>query len=157
LSANIGQQALTPGALFDRADNAWGLTAGITQPLFDGGALRADKRAAVDAMRARAAAYEQTVLAAFAQVADLLESLDNDAAELAAQSDAQDSARDSLELARASYREGNAGILLVLDAERLYQQGRLGYVRAQAQRYLDTVQLFLALGGTRPDSARGVT
>jgi outer membrane protein TolC len=37
-----------------------------------------------------------------------------------------------------------------LDAERSYQQARLGYVRAVAQRYLDTVQLFLALGGTSP-------
>jgi outer membrane protein TolC len=37
-----------------------------------------------------------------------------------------------------------------LDAQRSYQQARLGYVRAVAQRYLDTVQLFLALGGTNP-------
>jgi outer membrane protein TolC len=37
-----------------------------------------------------------------------------------------------------------------LDAERSYQQSRLGYVKAIAQRYLDTVQLFLALGGASP-------
>ena len=55
-------------------------------------------------------------------------------------------------LARASYREGNAGVLLVLDAERSYQQARLGYVRAVVQRYFDTVQLFLALGGTSPSA-----
>jgi outer membrane protein TolC len=42
----------------------------------------------------------------------------------------------------------------VLDAERQYQQSRLGYVRAVAQRYLDTVQLFLALGGSNPESMR---
>jgi outer membrane protein TolC len=41
-------------------------------------------------------------------------------------------------------------VLQVLDAERLYQNARLGYVRAQAQRYMDTVQLFLALGGSGP-------
>ena len=38
----------------------------------------------------------------------------------------------------------------MLDAERSYQRARLGFVRAEAQRYLDTVQLFLALGGTAP-------
>jgi outer membrane protein TolC len=38
----------------------------------------------------------------------------------------------------------------VLDAQRSYQQARLGFVKAQGQRYLDTVQLFLALGGTPP-------
>jgi len=45
------------------------------------------------------------------------------------------------------YNVGNAGILQVLDAERLLAQARLGYVRAKAQRYLDTTQLFLAVGG----------
>jgi hypothetical protein len=39
-----------------------------------------------------------------------------------------------------------------LDAERSYQQARLGFVRAVVQRYLDTVQLFLALGGTSPSA-----
>ncbi len=50
------------------------------------------------------------------------------------------------DLTRRRYDEGNVGVLQVLDAERRYQQARLGYVRAQAQRYLDTAQLFLALG-----------
>jgi outer membrane protein TolC len=44
------------------------------------------------------------------------------------------------------------GILQVLDAQRSYQQARLGFVQTMAQRYLDSVQLFLALGGTPPRS-----
>jgi len=150
LSATAGQQSLQADQLFDRASNAWSLIAGLTAPIFDGGTLRAEKRAAVEAMHASAADYEQTVLEAFAQVADLLEALDHDAEQLDAQAQAQQAAQSSLDLARASYREGNAGVLLVLDAERSYQRARLGYVRAVAQRYLDTVQLFLALGGTTP-------
>jgi outer membrane protein TolC len=47
----------------------------------------------------------------------------------------------------SAYVAGNVALLQVLDAERLYQRARLGYVRAQAQRYLDTAQLFLAMGG----------
>jgi NodT family efflux transporter outer membrane factor (OMF) lipoprotein len=152
LSASAGQQSLKADQLFDRASNAWSIISGLTSPIFDGGTLRAEKRAAVDAMRASAADYEQTVLEAFAQVADLLEALDHDAEQLDAQAQAQQAAQSSLDLARASYREGNAGVLLVLDAERSYQQARLGYVRAVVQRYLDTVQLFLALGGTNPSA-----
>ena len=53
-------------------------------------------------------------------------------------------------MTRQSYNEGNVGVLQVLDAERRYQQARLGYVRAQAQRYMDTTQLMLALGGAGP-------
>jgi outer membrane protein TolC len=108
-------------------------------------------------MRASAATYEQTVLEAFAQVADLLEGLEHDAEQLDAQDHAQQAAQSSLELARISYKEGNAGVLQVLDAERSYQQARHGYVRAMAQRYLDTVQLFLALGGTSPNATAGAT
>jgi outer membrane protein TolC len=139
--------------LFDRTNTAWSLISGLTAPLFDGGTLRAEKRAAVDAMHASAANYEQTVLEAFAQVADLLEGLDHDAEQLDAQDQAQQAAQSGLDLARISYKEGNAGVLEVLDAGRSYQRARLGYVRAVAQRYFDTVQLFLALGGTSPNTA----
>jgi NodT family efflux transporter outer membrane factor (OMF) lipoprotein len=155
LSASVGQQSLKPEQLFDRASNAWSLISGLTAPIFDGGTLRAEKRAAVDAMHASAANYEQTVLEAFAQVADLLEALDHDAEQLDAQTQAEQAAQTSIDLARASYQEGNAGVLQVLDAERLHQQARLGYVRAQAQRYMDTVQLFLALGGSAPAASTG--
>jgi NodT family efflux transporter outer membrane factor (OMF) lipoprotein len=157
LSATVGQQSLKADQLFDRANNAWSLISGLTAPIFDGGTLRAEKRAAVEAMHASAADYEQTVLEAFAQVADLLEALDHDAEQLDAQAQAQQAAQSSLDLARASYREGNAGVLLVLDAERSYQRARLGYVRAVVQRYVDTVQLFLALGGTSPGAPAAVT
>ena len=156
LSATVGQQSLKADQLFNQASNAWSIISGLTAPIFDGGTLRAEKRAAVDAMRASAATYEQTVLEAFAQVADMLEALDHDAEQLDAQAQAQRAAQSSLDLARASYKEGNAGVLLVLDAERSYQQARLGYVRAVAQRYMDTVQLFLALGGTSPSAPAAV-
>jgi NodT family efflux transporter outer membrane factor (OMF) lipoprotein len=153
LSASVGQQSLKVGQLFDRTNTAWSLISGVTAPLFDGGTLRAEKRAAIDAMHASAADYEQTVLEAFAQVADLLEALDHDVEQLDAQDQAQQAAQSSLDLARISYQEGNAGVLEVLDAGRSYQRARLGYVRAVAQRYFDTVQLFLALGGTSPSTA----
>ncbi len=156
LSASVGQQSLKAEQLFDRASNAWSLISGLTTPIFDGGTLRAEKRAAVEAMHASAANYEQTVLEAFAQVADLLEALDHDAEQLDAQSQAQQAAQSNIDLARASYREGNAGVLQVLDAERLYEQARLGFVRAVVQRYMDTVQLFLALGGTSPSAGAAV-
>jgi len=152
LTGTLGQQAVKAGQLFDSAGTAWSLLSGLTVPLFDGGTLRAQKRAAVDAMHAAAATYQQTVLEAFGQVADMLEALDHDAEQLDAQVQAQQAAQSTLELARASYAEGNTGVLQVLDSERSYQQARLGYVRAVAQRYLDTVQLFLALGGTIPQA-----
>jgi NodT family efflux transporter outer membrane factor (OMF) lipoprotein len=148
LTGAVGQQALTLGALFDVHNDAWSLTSGLTAPLFDGGTLRARRRAQIDAMQASAASYRATVLQSLRQVADVLEGIDHDALLFTAETHAVDAAQASLNLARESYRAGNVGVLQVLDAERLYQRARLDFVRVQTQRYLDTAQLFLALGGT---------
>jgi NodT family efflux transporter outer membrane factor (OMF) lipoprotein len=150
LTASTGLQSTVLGHLFDGSSFAYGVAGSLVAPVFDGGTLRAQKRAAIDALQASAASYQQTVLAAFGQVADSLEALDHDAEQLDAQAHAQDAARENVDLTRKSYNEGNVGVLQVLDAERLYQNARLGYVRAQAQRYIDTVQLFLAVGGGDP-------
>ncbi len=158
LTATDSLQSTSLRQLFEGSSNAYGAAASFMAPIFDAGALRAQKRAAVQALRSSAASYQQTVLAAFAQVADSLEALEHNAQQLDAQAHAEAAARENLDLTRKSYNEGNVGVLQVLDAERSYQNARLGYVRAQAQRYMDTVQLFLALGGTGPgvesDAAR---
>lgn len=153
LTASTGLQSTVLSHLFDGSSSVYGIAGSLVAPLFDGGTLRAEKRAAVDALQASAAHYQQTVLVAFGQVADSLEALDHDAEQLDAQAHAESAARENVDLTRRSYNEGNVGVLQVLDAERLYQNARLGYVKAQAQRYLDTVQLFLALGGSGPDAA----
>ena len=155
LTATAGQQSTRLSGLFDASSTAWGFAAGLSAPLFDGGTLRAERRAAQDEVQAAVANYQQTVLQSFGQVADVLTALDHDAEELAAQRSALDSADASLKLTRQSYSAGNVGVPQVLDAERLYQQAQLGYVRAQAQRYVDTVQLFLALGGAAPVAVAG--
>lgn len=151
LSASFAQQSTETGQLFARDSSAWSLIGGLVTPIFDGGTLHAERRAAVDAMQASAAKYQQTVLTAFGQVADSLQALDHDTEALDAQTNAQQAARDNLDLTRKSYREGNIGVLQVLDAERRYQQASLAYVRVRAQRYMDTAQLFLALGGSGPE------
>jgi NodT family efflux transporter outer membrane factor (OMF) lipoprotein len=150
LTATLAQEALRPSGLVDGSATAWSLISGVTAPIFDGGTLRAQKRASVDALRASASRYQETVLEAFGQVADLLDALDHDAEQLDAQIQAEQTARSALDLARASYAEGNAGILQVLDAQRTYLKSRLGFARASAERYLDTAQLILALGGSDP-------
>jgi NodT family efflux transporter outer membrane factor (OMF) lipoprotein len=147
LTASITQEALKPSTLFDPASTIFNVAAQLAQPVFHGGALEAQKDAAKAAFEAQYANYRQTVLTAFGQVADVLQALKHDAEFLEAQRRALDSAESSLRLTRTTYSYGNVGILQVLDAQRLAEQARVGYVRAQVQRYLDTVQLFTAMGG----------
>jgi NodT family efflux transporter outer membrane factor (OMF) lipoprotein len=147
LSASAGQAALSTGTLFDKSSLIWSLASGLTAPIFHGGTLEADRRAAVDDLKGALADYEQTVLVSFGQVADLLQALSHDAQLLRTEQRALDAASNSVRLQRLGYSGGGQGVLPVLDAERQYQRARLGYVQAEAQRYADTVQLFVAMGG----------
>ena len=119
----------------------------IVAPLYHGGALKAQQRAAVDAYESLLGVYRQTLLLAFGQVADVLRALQHDAELLAAESAAVTASKASLELAQDAYAAGRGSLVQVLDAQRLYAQALLGYARAKGQRYLDTVLLFEAMGG----------
>jgi NodT family efflux transporter outer membrane factor (OMF) lipoprotein len=147
LSASVETAALFPSDLFQGSGLVWALFGGLTTPIFHGGALEARKHEAIDALRASAATYRQTVLQAFGQVADNLRALEHDAQLAQTEREALMVAGKSLELQRFSYAGGKIDILPLLEAERDYQQARLGYARAEAQRYLDSAQLFVAMGG----------
>jgi NodT family efflux transporter outer membrane factor (OMF) lipoprotein len=157
LTGTVTQQALTPGGLFNSVNNAWSIAAGLTQPLFDGGRLSAQRRAAIAHYQAALATYRQTILTAFGDVADRLQALSNDADRFKTESEAAAIAAQSLDLARRSYQAGNSGVLDVIDAERRYAQAQLGLSHAKAQRLMDTAQLYLALGGSpvTPPAATG--
>lgn len=147
LSGTLGVESLSSSNLFQASNQFWNLVASLTAPIFHGGALEAQKQAAIYAFQASAASYQQTVLTAFGQVADVLRALTHDAELVGAQKTAFDISEASLKLQRLSYAAGKSDLLQLLDAERAYQQARLGYARAQAQRYQDTAQLFVAMGG----------
>lgn len=147
LSAAFTQQAVSTGALFNPMSSIWSIGANLVAPIFHGGELEAQKQEAVEGFNGALANYKLTILTSFGQVADVLQALAHDAELMEAQRRALESADSSLKLTRTTYSYGNVGVLQVLDAQRLAEQARLGYVRAQAQRYLDTVQLLTAMGG----------
>jgi outer membrane protein TolC len=146
----MSQQALKVGDLFDDSAFAFGLSGNLTAPLFNGGKLRAEKRAAEAARQAAIANYEQTVLTAFGQVADVLAALEHDAQLTTAQQAALDVAENNLRLTRDSYTAGNVGVLQIIEAERAVQRARIGVAGANAQRLQDTAELIVALGGDSP-------
>lgn len=147
LSADGNFQANSANQLFNRSSLFWGVAANLTTPIFHGGALMAQRAQAIDNFKASAANYQQTVLQAFSQVADTLYALRHDAEQLQAQKTALDTANELLRLQRISYTAGKGDLLLLLFAQRSYQRARLGYVQALGQRYKDSAQLFVALGG----------
>ena len=147
LSASVTEAAAGPGSLFEAGSTLWNIGAGLAGPIFHGGALEADRRAAIDGYKVALADYQQTVVSSLGQVADVLQAISHDAEGYAAQDRALAAAYRSLQLSREGYRQGETGVLQVLDAERAYQQALLGHIRAETARYLDTTELSVALGG----------
>jgi NodT family efflux transporter outer membrane factor (OMF) lipoprotein len=150
LSAAVAEQGLFGGP----AGAAWSLLGGLTAPIFHGGALSAARRAAVDAYQGAFAQYQQAVLDAFRQVADNLHGLSTSADAVKTERQALSSADAALRLTRLGYAAGDAGLIQVLDAQRLQQLAELSLVQARANRYIQTVNLFLAVGGGVADGTQ---
>ncbi len=146
LSATLGTQALTTGALFGPGSMVWNLAGALAQPLFNAG-LRAGASAAEANLQAAGANYRATVLQALRNVADALRQLDNDAQTLQAQTAADDAAQQSLQLVQQQYSLGAASYLQLLTAQQQAQSARIQLLAAQAARLSDTAALYQAMGG----------
>ncbi len=157
LSASLGSQALTTGALFGSGSSVWNLVGQLTQPVFNPG-LPAEKRAALAAFDAAVAHYQGVVLDALRNVADVLRAVENDAQELAALAAAHEAAEGSQRAVEQQYRLGAASYVQLLIAQQQAQQTHLGLAAAQAQRLADSVALYQAVGagsdGTTATSLR---
>jgi NodT family efflux transporter outer membrane factor (OMF) lipoprotein len=148
LSAAVTQQSTSPGTLFEGINNLWTVGANLTQPIYAGGQLAAQRQAAVEAYQAQLATYRQTVISAFGQVADSLRALEHDAELLDDSKRALDISAASLALQRASYQVGKTSLLQLLTAERSYAEAKQSTATAEAQQLQDVVQFYLALGVT---------
>jgi len=147
LTGSYGWESASFSKVVSPSTNVWNIGAGLVQPLFHGGELLHQRRAAVAAYDKAFAQYRSTVLQAFKNVSDSLHALQYDADALAAQDNAARAAKDSLDLVQAQFKTGAVSYLLLLDAERAYNQTRISLVQAQAARFADTAALFQALGG----------
>lgn len=147
MTANYGWLSSSTSNFFSSANQTWGVAGGLLQPVFHGGQLIQQRKAAIDAFDEAKAQYEQTVLLAFKNVADALRAIQYDAAEFNEQYRAKISAFQTLQLIEKQYAAGGQTYLAVLQAEEQYQNTVLSYVKAQAMRYTDTAALYQALGG----------
>jgi NodT family efflux transporter outer membrane factor (OMF) lipoprotein len=145
LTGSYGGQSDRFSNLFDNP--VWSIGANLTQPLFHGGTLTAQRRAALAAFDVASHDYRETVLNAFKNVADALQAVVTDAEALQSQQVALTAAEESLQLTEQQYRLGGVGYVGLLIAQRQAQQARIDYVQRLASRYQDTAALMHALGG----------
>lgn len=147
LSGSYGSEATKISDLFSGGSAVWNLGAGVLQPVFRGGELRARQRVAVASYEQAQAQYKETVLLAFRHVADVLLALQTDMDNLSLQKESKDLSTQTLQLVQLQFKEGAVSYLGLLNAQTQYQQSRIAYIQARSALYADTAALFQALGG----------
>ncbi|WP_353204860.1 efflux transporter outer membrane subunit [Sphingomonas sp.] len=147
LSASGGGAAQQVFDLVQNGNPFWTLIGGLAQPIFHGGALRHQQRAAEAALDGAKAQYRASVLQAFGEVSDALTGLRTDADALDAAARASDASARALGYIRRQLALGDVGTLALLNASAADAQARAQRIQARAARLSDTVAIFQAAGG----------
>ncbi|MGF6569010.1 NodT family efflux transporter outer membrane factor (OMF) lipoprotein [Paraburkholderia sp. GAS333] len=156
LSAAMGQGGFSWPVALSGAGAIWSIGASLSQPLFHGGALFAQRRAAQDTYEATVSQYRQTVLAAFQNVADSLAALQHDAQALDAANIAARSAHGIFVETSGRYKLGALPESSVRSGEQQFRNAQLDEIRYTSARLTDTAALFQAMGNPPVDDVQGV-
>jgi NodT family efflux transporter outer membrane factor (OMF) lipoprotein len=147
LTAVGGSQANYFRTLFAPGNGFWTLAASLSEPIFDGGTLLHKARAARAGLEEASAQYRNATLSAFQNVADSLAALQADANTLAAATNAEQAAAQTLQIVHLQVSLGQVAYLSILNAAQAKLQADLTLLQARAARLADTAALFQSLGG----------
>jgi NodT family efflux transporter outer membrane factor (OMF) lipoprotein len=147
LAALVGFQGTTPANWFGWPSLLWSVGTSLTQPVFDGGAIRAQSDAARAAYAENVSAYRQTTLSAFQDVEDNLSALRILSKEAKQQRDAVVAANKSLKTFTTLYIGGEVAYLQVITAQTTALSNEVNEVDIEQRRLEADVRLIKALGG----------
>jgi len=153
VTGSYGTQATNTADLFRTTTEIYLLQGGISIPLFTGGRLVNEQRAAQARADQSRAAYEQTVLVALREVGDALVGV-RTSRDQAAALDLQVAAlMRARALADMRYQAGLSSYLDLLDAERALFASELAQAQTRQLQLVSVVQLYKALGGSWTEDA----
>lgn len=125
----------------------WYAALNVSQPVFEGGALRSQLRLARANYQEAALSYQQTVQSALGQVSNSLVASQKDREFREQQELLTQAAQQTDHLSEVLYKNGGASYLQVLTSETNYFAAELNLVQAQLNERLALVQLYQSLGG----------
>jgi multidrug efflux system outer membrane protein len=125
----------------------WYAAFNVSQPVFEGGALRSQLKLARANWQESVLSYKQTVQNALEQVSNSLVASQKDREFREQQELLTQAAQRTDQLSEVLYKNGGAGYLQVLTSETNYFSAELNLVQAQLNERLSLVQLYQALGG----------
>ncbi len=147
LTGVLGSVSTAFGDWFSGPASAWSVAAGLTGPIFTGGAIQGQVKTAEAGERAALAFYQQTILNALRETNDALVGSQKRLQESAAQARRVEALREFARLSRLRFDQGIASYLDVLIAENELFAAELAQVQTVAQRYTQLVNVYQAMGG----------
>jgi outer membrane protein, multidrug efflux system len=147
LTAGGGFASSALSTLFDPASRIWSVSAGLTQPIFHGGALRGQVAFSNARYAELLSSYHKTVISAFSNVESALIAAQQTQEQQARQQKAVDTARRAFQYAQTQMSAGTVNILTVLNTENTLFSAQDELVQIQYLHLQSLVDLFTALGG----------
>ena len=147
LTGSNGKASADLGDLLDGDFAVWSLAANLTQPLFQGGRLRAGVELAESRRDEAAAVFTAAVLRALAEVEGGLAADRFLAGQEEALRGAAASAAAAQRLAQERYLQGVTDIVTLLDAQRRAHEAKSQLLDVRKQQIDNRIDLHLALGG----------
>jgi multidrug efflux system outer membrane protein len=148
ITGYYGSQVSSAGGLFGSNGEIYQALAGVSLPVFTGGRLVNESRAARARAEQARAQYEQSVLVALREASDALVGVRTARDQVAAQQTQTQALRRALHLAELRYQTGIANYLEVLEAQRSLFDAELALSQAQLRQLAAAVELYRALGGS---------
>jgi outer membrane protein, multidrug efflux system len=147
LTAGGGYESAALAGLLTPATRVWSLGAGLTQPIFQGGALVGQYQLAEGRYQELIADYHKAVISALANVEDALIAVQQSADLVARQQHAADTAQRAYQFAQTQMRAGTINVLIMLNTETALFSARDALAQAKFAHLLALVSLYQALGG----------
>lgn len=126
---------------------AFNLGAGLTAPIFNNGALRAERDRAIARQDELLEAYRSVLITSFGEVEKALNNVDGLDRQTRWQNEELAQAQRAFDLAENRYRAGAEDLLSVLEAQRSLFTAQSERVRLREARLQASVALYKALGG----------
>jgi outer membrane protein, multidrug efflux system len=147
LTGTGGLESNALNRFISQPSEMWTAAAGVTQPVFQGGALRSGLKLARANWQEAVFSYQQTVQNAMEQVSNSLVASQKDREFREQQELLTQAAQKTDQFSEVLYKNGGASYLQVLTSETNYLSAELSLVQAQLNERLALVQLYQSLGG----------
>jgi outer membrane protein, multidrug efflux system len=147
LTAGGGYESAALVGLLTPANRVWSIGAGLTQPIFQGGALVGQYQLTKGRYEELLADYHKAVISALANVEDSLIGLQQTNDLVERQQQATLTAQRAYEFAQAQMRAGTINVLTLLNTETALFSARDALAQAKYAHLQALVSLYQALGG----------